>query len=87
MQACFEDEALIFTQAKCFEDDSWQALKRRVTLAFTCLGLFFSLWFMFVFLYRMQVNKLDFSLWDLKTVTIDDFTVEASLSIELWEHF
>ena len=35
--------------------------------------------------YRLQVNKLDYRLWDLKTTTINDYSVELILTPELLE--
>jgi hypothetical protein len=37
--------------------------------------------------YRYFSNKLEFKLWDMRTVTLDDFSVEIKVREPLWEGF
>jgi len=37
--------------------------------------------------YRLYVNDLDFKLWDMRTVTINDFSVELKITDHIWKDF
>lgn len=32
-------------------------------------------------------NELDYKLWDLKTVTLNDFSVDVDITDEIWRNF
>jgi len=48
------------------------------------VGFFFCIVFIFFLYYRLQVNKLDYKAWDLKTVTIDDYSIELAIDDALF---
>lgn len=37
--------------------------------------------------FRLYANALDFDMWDMRTITINDYTVEYPISSELWTEF
>jgi len=86
-QSCYNDSALIFTQVKCFEEDSWKFMKRHISLGFACLGLFGCSIYLVIFYYRLLSNYLDFKLWDMKTATVNDFALELKITDEIWDDF
>jgi hypothetical protein len=49
------------------------------------VGFFFCIVFIFFLYYRLQVNKLDYKAWDLKTVTIDDYSIELAIDDALFK--
>jgi len=49
------------------------------------VGFFFCIVFISNLYYRLQVNKLDYIAWDLKTVTIDDYSIDLSIDVALFE--
>ena len=53
-----------------------------------CAGagvFFFCIIFISCLYYRLQVNKLDYKEWDLKTVTIDDYSIELAIDDALFD--
>lgn len=34
-----------------------------------------------------MVNEVDYKIWDIKTITLNDFSVEISITDELWKDF
>lgn len=53
----------------------------------TCSAVVGGLLFTFVIYYLRISANLNFKLWDLKTVTAADFTVEVSFTKEMWDDF
>jgi len=35
----------------------------------------------------MQKNELDYKTWDMRTITLDDFSIELKITEKLWEHY
>lgn len=87
LPGCFNDDALVFTQVKCFETEQYKSNKRTIALSFSCLGVFGCVTYLIIMYYRLFVNQIDFKLWDMKTVTANDFTVELKITDDLWEKF
>jgi hypothetical protein len=50
----------------------------------TCIG---AVIFLVVIFYLKKTAALDFQQWDIETLTASDFTVEYSVSEEMWNLF
>jgi hypothetical protein len=59
--------------------------KRRVMYCAGAGVFFFCIVFISCLYYRLQVNKLDYKEWDLKTVTIDDYSIELAIDDALFD--
>ena len=81
------DTAEIFIQVKCYQKQEWINYKKPIILGLGCLGIFGCMVFLIVFYYRLLANTVDFKLWDMKTETIDDFTVELKITDQLMDDF
>eukprot|EP00347_Sterkiella_histriomuscorum_P016370 403353449 len=80
---CYEDSAIFFAQVKCFTKEEEFNHIKRIGLISVCLGLFMCFIYVFIIYFQQQVNELDFILWDLETVTINDYTVDLAINQKL----
>ena len=51
------------------------------------LGIFGCLLFNVVQYNRLVSNELDFKIWDMQTVTLNDYTVELKIDDKMWTDF
>ena len=49
------------------------------------MGIFACFLFKIRILYRLQANDIDYKLWDMSTITANDFSIEFKISKELWD--
>lgn len=52
-----------------------------------CIGIFICLSFLCAIYYLFETSKLDYKLWDVDTVTAADFTVESTISQQMWDNY
>jgi hypothetical protein len=52
-----------------------------------CMGVFISLFFVSYIDYLKSIFKSNAVEWDVKTITAGDYSVEISISNEMWETF
>lgn len=60
--------------------DEEQSHINKIGLLGSCLGMFMCMIYVFVIYFQYQANELDFILWDLETVTINDYTVDLTIN-------
>ena len=58
-----------------------------ICLAFGCLGIFGCFIYFIIMYYRLFANFIDFKLWDIKTVTANDFAIELKITDDMWNEF
>lgn len=61
--------------------------KRDFALMAVCSGIFSVMVYFLALYYQYQINELDYIIWDLKTVTINDYTVEMKITDAIWNDF
>ena len=69
------DMRLFFIQIKCYQSEEKLETKRVIVLAFSCMGIFLCLVYIIFMYARLFMNKVDYKMWDMRTITIDDYSV------------
>lgn len=54
---------------------------------FVSMGIFGCLLFIIVQYNRLLSNELDYQLWDIQTVTLNDYSVELKIKKNFWREF
>ncbi|CDW77052.1 UNKNOWN [Stylonychia lemnae] len=70
----------IFSSGFFAKQEEVLAYKRKIGLLGVCLGIFMCMIYVFVIYFQYQSNELDSILWDIQTVTINDYSVELKLN-------
>jgi hypothetical protein len=78
--SCLLPSSLFYGQVKCLQDPTSLDSKRQFATLFVSLGVFGCLLYGLIIFYRLQSNEIDFKLWDLQVVTLNDFSVEVKLN-------
>ena len=52
-----------------------------------CSGIFSVMVYFSVLISQYFINELDYILWDIKTVTINDYSVEMKITDAIWNDF
>ena len=84
---CGTDPARVYIQYRCSQALDAVNTKRVQGLAIVCLGILVSLLFLLTHWYLKETAVIDFKVWDVETVTASDFTVEYSITDEVWRYF
>ena len=58
--------------------------KRWLFMLASCTGMFCCFVIVLRYYYRYKANEYDFKLWDIKTITIDDYSVELKIDDDLY---
>lgn len=74
-------------QYKCEQDNDTLNEKREKGLAVAALTCLCGLIFLVTIFYLKRTSGLDFQKWDLDTLTAGDFTIEITVSDEMWTQF
>jgi hypothetical protein len=48
------------------------------------MGIFACIGYKSTMLYRLLSNDVDFSQWDINTVTVEDYSLEYAITDEIW---
>ena len=51
------------------------------------MGILLCLYFLIKVYYRYFTNDIDYNIWDIHTITIDDYSVEVPITEEIWTEF
>lgn len=73
---CLKGDNLVFATIKCYQNEELLSKKKQYAILFVSLGIFGCLLFNVVQYNRLVSNELDFKIWDMQTVTLNDYTVE-----------
>jgi len=84
---CTTQHAKIYMQYKCEQNKSELNAKREKGLAVSICACIAALVFLVVIFYMKKMAILDFQMWDMKTLTASDFTVEMTVTEALWNQF
>ena len=84
---CSSNPARVYIQYRCSQPLETVNTKRVQGLAIVCLGIFVSMLFLLTHWYLSETAVIDFKLWDVETVTASDFTVEYTITDEVWAQF
>lgn len=84
---CTRSDSIFYVQYFCRQRSSRLLDKKLDSLLITCLGVLISLLFLITIYYLSKSNDIDYKLWDVKTVTPADFTVEYLISEKAWKTF
>ena len=79
--------SLFFIQIRCYQAEEKLDSKRFLVLISSCLGIFLCLVYIIFMYVRLYMNNLDYKIWDMRTITIDDYSVELPISNQIWEEF
>ena len=82
-----KDMRLFFIQIKCFQAEEKLDSKRFRVLIFSCMGLFLCLVYLIFMFVRLYMNNLDYKIWDMRTITIDDYSVDIPITDQIWNDF
>jgi hypothetical protein len=74
-------------QYKCNQVTSEINTKREQGLLVSCCGCLVAVIFLIVIYYLAKTARLDFQLWDIQTLTASDWTIEYTISEEMWNLF
>jgi hypothetical protein len=74
-------------QYKCEQSADHLNKKREKGLAVSICACIAALVFLVVIFYMKKMAILDFQMWDMKTLTASDFTVEMTITEALWNQF
>jgi hypothetical protein len=81
---CITDPAKIYMQYKCSEGNSHLDKKREKGLVVSICACIAALIFLVVIFYMKKMAILNFQMWDMRTLTASDFTVEMTVTEALW---
>ena len=56
-------------------------------LSAVCVGIFICCIFLLVITYQYHSNEMNFLLWDIETVTVNDYTVDLALNLRFWNEY
>jgi len=76
-----------FLQIPCMIPEEDQQTRQVKGLFIGCMGVFISLFFVSYIDYLKSIFKSNAVEWDVKTITAGDYSVEISISNEMWETF
>lgn len=85
--SCTTNPARFYIQYTCAENDSELNQKRSYGLLISCIACFACLVFMIVIYYEKRMNGLEFQQWDINNLTASDFTVEWTITDNIWNVF
>ena len=51
------------------------------------MGILLCLYFLIKVYYRYFTNDIDYNIWDIHTITIDDYSVEVPITEEIWAEY
>lgn len=85
--SCTTNPAKIYMQFKCKEGIDRLNNKREEGLLVSCLACVACVVFLVVVYYQKKTNSLDFQSWDVATLTASDFTVEYTITEDMWNLF
>ena len=77
---CTQAPARVFYQYICEQTASAVTTTRERALLVICLGMFAVTIFMITVYYMTKTSALNYKMWDLRTTTASDFTVEIVIS-------
>ena len=77
-------EQLLFVEVACEQDAEMLQLKNSLGLLCTCLGLLVFLVFRFVLRREVELNKIYDRVFDLKLVTLADFSVKGQIESSIF---
>ena len=84
---CHHDSATMFVQAACLFDENQMMKRKKQSLLLGCLGVFIALFVINYNDYLRKMTEYGFLLWDIKTVTASDYTVEFDIQPEFYEDY
>lgn len=77
---CTQGSARVFYQYICEQTASAVTTTRERALLIICLGMFAVTIFMITVYYMTKTSALNYKMWDLRTTTASDFTVEIVIT-------
>jgi len=86
-KACNSDEAVLFVQFSCIQSVDLLINKRKDALLTSCLSIFVAMVYLVAIYYLKENSKLTNIEWDVATVTAGDFSVEYTITPEMYGEF
>ena len=84
---CTTNPAKVYIQYFCQEPNKVINQKRKDGLLISCAAAFSALVFLIVVYYLKKTAILDYQQWDIETLTASDFTVEYTITEDMWNLF
>ena len=84
---CNDEDSTLFISYSCLQEDTDIINKRIFSLIIICIMIGISLSFYILMRYMNKYTKILGEEWDLKTVTVTDYSVKYEIPIEAYETF
>ena len=81
---CNSGKTIFFAQIRCIQEDDVLQQKQFYAFIFVAMGIFACIGYKSTMLYRLLSNDVDFSQWDINTVTVEDYSLEYAITDEIW---
>lgn len=85
--SCTTNPAKVYLQYTCLQTDDDMNVKREQGLLISCIACFACILFLVVIFYLKKTNLVDYQQWDLDNLTSSDFTIEYTITEDMWNLF
>lgn len=84
-EECLSQESQIFIQYACIQPNEEE--RQFLALLLGCGSIFVTLFLVNFFDYMQKVQDINYILWDVRTVTSSDYTVEVDIGNEFYQKY
>lgn len=86
-QTCHDDDAKIFVNYFCYQDEQTLVTKKNQAAIISCLGVLLVLVYLTVIHYFKRASTLNQMQWDIQTITPGDYTCQLEITEKAYNHF
>ncbi len=84
---CSANDSVFFAQYSCLQSEQSLGAKRFQALYCVCMDIFLTLCFLTLIAYLRDLTYIMVKEWDIKTITVTDYSVEWEIPEEVFERF